>query len=271
MVGEHTTRSGALVANILSVKMEIDDDDRDVIEAHVEISNEATIPMGQLEAVVETTEGTSFHSLDPITSIGPGLTRTFVFNFSSLGGEWTFKLYHESASGRRSLDLGPYHSDFELEKKEIGRKPKSSMGEGLFGGAFDLGMGDFGSVSERELIDSSTIELVDYEAEHDIGGGTRINVSEDNEAALTSPTEETSLIPPSQENSPTLLTTPTGPPETPPTSLSVLPTPPESPPAGPPSAPPTGPPSTPPETPTGPPAGPPSGPPAGPPSSPPQD
>ncbi len=62
VVGEHTTRSGALVATILSVKMEIDDDDRDVIEAHVEISNEATIPMGQLEAVVETTEGTSFHS-----------------------------------------------------------------------------------------------------------------------------------------------------------------------------------------------------------------
>ncbi len=90
MVGEHTTRSGALVATILSVKMEIDDDDRDVIEAHVEISNEATIPMGQLEAVVETTEGTSFHSLDPITSIGPGLTRAFVFNFSLLGGEWTF-------------------------------------------------------------------------------------------------------------------------------------------------------------------------------------
>ena len=296
MAGEHTARSGALVATIISVKMEIDDDDRDVIETHVEISNETTIPMGQLEAVIETTEGTLFHSLDPITSIGPGLTRSFVFNFSLMGGEWTFKLWHDSSSGRRSLDLGPYHSDFELETKQMGRKPKTSMGEGLFGGAFDTGMGDFGRVSERELIDSRTIELIDYEAEHDIGGSTRINVSTNSDESfatlsqdthstplepLTTPTQEISTTPlePSHDllaNPTTNLLTPSGPPESPPMGPpSAPPTaplgPPDSPPMGPPSAPPSAPPQPGPSTPpSGPPDSPPMGPPSAPPSAPPQ-
>ena len=286
MAEQLTARSGALIATVISVKMEIDDDDRDVIEAEIEVSNEAGIPMGQLEPVVETTEGSMFHSIDPISSIGPGLSRFFIFNFSLPGGEWTFKLWHETAGGRKSLDLGPYHSEFELTKQDVGRKPKTTMGEGLFGGAFNMGMGDFGNVSERGFIDSTSMELVDYEAEHDAGGGTKINVSSSeggNLSNLSTEVEEpvsSSLTEPAaaqmdqalntitSASSGLLTSAPAGPPTPSPAPSGPPSGAPESPPSSAPSGPPTSSdaPSGPPTPPSGPPESPPSGAPSGPPS-----
>jgi hypothetical protein len=273
MSESHTSRSGALIARLISVSMEIDDDDRDVINVLVEVSNEASIPMGQLEPLIETSEGTSFTPTDAITSIGPGLSRTYEFNFSIIGGDWNFRLWHNSAGGRRSVDIGPHHSEFTLKKADPTRTPKSSMGAGLFGGAFDLGMDTFGSTSERELIDSRHIELVEYEAEDDEGGSTRINVLDDEPTpTLYAPLEPTSPIEPL-----TPLSAPAALPEPP----IAAPAPPLEMPTGPPQAPPTGPPQAPPaappvesptpllEMPTGPPQAPPTGPPQAPPAAPP--
>ena len=288
----HIGRSGALVARLISVSMEIDDDDRDVINVQVEVSNEASIPMGQLEPLVETSEGTSFTPTDTITSIGPGLSRTYEFNFSIMGGDWNFRLWHNSAGGRRSVDIGPHHSEFTLQKADPTRTPKSSMGEGLFDGAFDLGMDIFGSTSERELIDSGHIELVEYEAEADEGGSTRINVLDvELTAPLSAPIAPIeSLAPLSAPIAPVEPLAPLSPPIAPIESLAPLsapiapieslaplsaPTgPPEPPiaqppiaqaPIAPPQAPPTGPPGPAPapslEMPTGPPQAPPTGPP----------
>ncbi|HIF16211.1 MAG TPA: hypothetical protein EYQ85_03045 [Candidatus Poseidoniales archaeon] len=272
MSESHTSRNGALIARLISVSMEIDDDDRDVINVQVEVSNEASIPMGQLEPLIETSEGTSFTPTDAITSIGPGLSRTYEFNFSIMGGDWNFRLWHNSAGGRRSVDIGPHHSEFTLKKADPTRTPTSSMGAGLFGGAFDLGMDTFGSTSERELIDSRHIELVEYEAEHDEGGSTRINVLDDEPAPpLSAPLEPISPIEPL-----TPLSAPTAPPEppvaTPAPSLEMPTGPPQAPPAGPPQAPPAALPEPPVATPTPSlemPAGPPQAPPAGPPQAPP--
>jgi hypothetical protein len=257
----HTGRSGALIARLILVSMEIDDDDRDVINVLVEVSNEASIPMGQLEPLIETSEGTSFTPTDAITSIGPGLSRTYEFNFSIMGGDWSFRLWHNSAGGRRSVDIGPHHSEFTLKKADPTRTPKSSMGEGLFDGAFDLGMDIFGSTSERELIDSRHIELVEYEAEHDEGGSTRINVLDDeSKAPISAPLEPISPIKP---------LTPLSAPVAPPVESPMAP--PQAPPAGPPTAPPEAPvaaPTLPLDMPTGPPQAPPAGPPTAPPQAP---
>ncbi|MCS5537510.1 MAG: hypothetical protein NZ770_05340, partial [Candidatus Poseidoniaceae archaeon] len=263
MAEELTVRSGALIATVISVKMEIDDDDRDVIEAEIEVSNEAGIPMGQLEPVVETTEGSTFHSLDPISSIGPGLSRLFIFNFSLPGGEWTFKLWHETAGGRKSLDLGPYHSEYELKKKEIGRQPKTSMGEGLFGGAFNMGMDDFGNISERGFIDSTNIELVEYEAEHDAGGGTKINVSSAEEGSLSNLSTVAE-----EPTSSSLTDSPPAQPSPMNQALNAITSAPSSPPSGAPSGPPT-PPAGPPIPPAAPPEEAPSSAPSGPADGPP--
>jgi len=264
MSESHTGRSGALIARLILVSMEIDDDDRDVINVLVEVSNEASIPMGQLEPLIETSEGTSFTPTDAITSIGPGLSRTYEFNFSIMGGDWSFRLWHNSAGGRRSVDIGPHHSEFTLKKTDPTRTPTSSMGEGLFGGAFDLGMDTFGSTSERELIDSRHIELVEYEAEHDEGGSTRINVLDDESTApLSAPFEPISPIEPL-----TPLSAPVG---APPVESPMAP--PQAPPAGPPAGspePPVAAPTPPLEMPTGPPQTPPEAPPVESPMAPPQ-
>jgi hypothetical protein len=290
MSESHIGRSGALVARLVSVSMEIDDDDRDVINVQVEVSNEASIPMGQLEPLVETSEGTSFTPIDAITSIGPGLSRTYEFNFSIMGGDWNFRLWHNSAGGRRSVDIGPHHSEFTLQKADPTRTPKSAMGEGLFGGAFDLGMDIFGSTSERELIDSGHIELVEYEAEDDEGGSTRINVLDvEPTAPLSAPiTPIEALMPlsaPIAQIEPTAplsapitpiealmplsapiapieslapLSAPTGPPEPPTAQAPIAPL--QAPPTGPPEPPVAAPaPSL--EMPTGPPQAPPTAPP----------
>ena len=277
MSESHIGRSGALVARLVSVSMEIDDDDRDVINVQVEVSNEASIPMGQLEPLVETSEGTSFTPIDAITSIGPGLSRTYEFNFSIMGGDWNFRLWHNSAGGRRSVDIGPHHSEFTLQKADPTRTPKSAMGEGLFGGAFDLGMDIFGSTSERELIDSGHIELVEYEAEDDEGGSTRINVLDveptaplsapiaqiEPTAPLSAPiTPIEALMPLSAPIAPieslAPLSAPTGPPEPPTAQAPIAPL--QAPPTGPPEPPVAAPaPSL--EMPTGPPQAPPTAPP----------
>lgn len=294
----HTGRSGALIARLILVSMEIDDDDRDVINVLVEVSNEASIPIGQLEPLIETSEGTSFTPTDAITSIGPGLSRTYEFNFSIMGGDWSFRLWHNSAGGRRSVDIGPHHSEFTLKKADPTRTPKSSMGEGLFDGAFDLGMDIFGSTSERELIDSRHIELVEYEAEHDEGGSTRINVLDDeSKAPISAPLEPISPIKPLTPLSAPVappVESPMAPPQAPPAGPPTAPPqaplapPPSSSPAGPndpmaiimaqtnSQAPPTGPPqeaptNSPAGPPTAPPSSPPSAPPTGPPSGPPQN
>ena len=293
MSESHIGRKGALVARLISVSMEIDDDDRDVINVLVEVSNEASIPMGQLEPLIETSEGTSFTPTDAITSIGPGLSRTYQFNFSIMGGEWSFRLWHSSAGGRRSVDIGPHHSEFTLQKADPTRTPKSSMGEGLFGGAFDLGMDIFGSTSERELIDSRHIELVGYEAEHDEGGSTRINVLDDESTApLSAPIEPIAPIepltplyaptgPPKPLATQAPIASPQAPPTGPPEPLVAAPPlemptgPPQAPPVAPPiespmaplQTPPAGPPAAPPQTPLQAPVAPPSSPPAGSPSN----
>ena len=62
-----------------------------------------------------------------------------------------------------------------LKEKEI----SNSIGSSLFSGAFDMSLGDFGQVRERELIDSSNVAMTSYSAENVTGGGTKILVNEE--------------------------------------------------------------------------------------------
>ena len=50
---------------------------------------------------------------DGITSIGPGLKREFAFVFQLTEGTWQFNLWHNSTTGRKALELGPFKFDFE--------------------------------------------------------------------------------------------------------------------------------------------------------------
>ena len=307
MIGEGmsvatTGSSGSLHAEVVNIKMDINDDDEDVIIATVSITNEAPVPMGGLDVAAVTNSGAKHPSQEGVTSLGPGIQRDWTFEFPLDSGEWTFVLSGSSAE----IKMGPFAYDFEYSVTQ-GRKLSSNIGSSLFSGAFDSDLGDFGKVKEREMIDPSKVVLTSYSAENSEGGETKIKADLDVlSTGLTStsgadaraapilnpnPVREAPLSQPSRTEDPLLAHAPSSEsvreapvapaPNQAPVPLTPLNAPPSppAPPAGPPtppSGPPTPPagPSGPPTPPTGPPAGPPgpptppSGPPSGPPTPP---
>ena len=126
MSEEHFQRVSPLESQLLLAKMEIDDDDQDVILVSVEVSNESAIPVGGLDIFIQTSDKRKVDSDEGISSLGPGLTRKFTFEFPLESGEWTFMI----RSSNIKLDLGPYDADFTFEANE-GRVVKNSIGAGL--------------------------------------------------------------------------------------------------------------------------------------------
>ena len=164
-----TGSSGSLQAEVINIKMDINDDDEDVIIATVSITNEAPVPMGGLEVAVVTNTGAKHLSQEGVTSLGPGIQRDWTFEFPLDSGEWTFVLNGSSSD----IKMGPFAYDFEYSVTQ-GRKLASNIGSSLFSGAFDSDLGDFGNVKEREMIDSSKVVLTSYSAENSEGGDTLI-------------------------------------------------------------------------------------------------
>ena len=203
MSEEHFQRVSPLESRLLLAKMEIDDDDQDVVLVSVEISNESAIPVGGLEIFIQTSDKRKVESEEGITSLGPGLTRKFTFEFPLESGNWTFMI----RSGSISLDLGPYDADFCFEADE-GRVVKNSIGAGLFSNAFGEDLGDFGNIEERGIIDSSEIKMTSYFGENAAGGATAISVGKapevEDDEVRTPPWKSNDLLlstpPPVQEN-----------------------------------------------------------------------
>ena len=179
MIGEGmsvatTGSSGSLHAEVINIKMDINDDDEDVIIATVSITNEAPVPMGGLDVAAVTNSGAKHLSQEGVTSLGPGIQRDWTFEFPLDSGEWTFVLSGSSAD----IKMGPFAYDFEYSVTQ-GRKLSSNIGSSLFSGAFDSDLGDFGKVKEREMIDPSKVVLTSYSAENSEGGETKIKADLD--------------------------------------------------------------------------------------------
>ena len=78
MSDEHSARTASLEARLTSVKMEIDDDDEDVLFVTIDMTNEAAIPIGGLQAFITTSKGKKIEALTSITSLGPGHSDLFL-------------------------------------------------------------------------------------------------------------------------------------------------------------------------------------------------
>ena len=165
MTDEHIVTAGSLTAFLQSVRMEIDDNDEDIVEVSIELTNESAIPVGGLEATIKTSTGTTIEPVSGVTSIGPGLTRSFSFAFKLSDGNWSFSLNGQG----KTLSLGPYDVDFEFQKA-TGRKPGNAIGSSLFTGAFDNHLDDFGNVQERELINPNEVQMSTFFGENSEGG-----------------------------------------------------------------------------------------------------
>lgn len=309
MSDEHFTRAPPIECRLMSTSMEIDDDDEDVIQVAVEVSNEAAMPIGGLDIFIQTSDNKKVESSEGISSLGPGLTRKFTFEFPLQNGNWTFMLRSPTVEA----DLGPYQHDFTYQA-EKGRVYNNAIGSGMFTDAFSTDLDDFGNVEERGLIDASSIKMTSYYGENSAGGSTSITAG--SAPLKEEKAEDAPRVPPWERGNDPLLSTPIPntpepaetvtneaptPPaadllafskqvsnaseeaETPPIANTPPPLPPQTandvveepvvasmPPSLPPSSPPTQSPSQPPSSPpSSPPTQPPSNPPSGPPSGPP--
>ena len=74
-----TGSSGSLQAEVIDIKMDINDDDEDVIIATVSITNEAPVPMGGLDVAVITNSGAKHPSMEGVSSLGLGILRYWSF------------------------------------------------------------------------------------------------------------------------------------------------------------------------------------------------
>ena len=300
MGDEHFTRASPIECRLISASMEIDDDDEDVIQVTVEVSNEAAMPMGGLDIFIQTSDNKKVESSEGISSLGPGLTRKFTFEFPLQSGNWTFML----RSSTVEADLGPYENDFTYQAQK-GRVYNNAIGSGMFTDAFTGNLDDFGNIEERGLIDASSIKMTSYFGENSAGGSTAITAGSVPKEVENS--KDAPRVPPWERANDALLSTPvasSNPEPAIPTEIDApesdllafskqvsgsshmsteTPATAETPPqlpvqtenavveepvvaSTPPSLPPSEPPSKPP---TGPPSGPPSSPPSGPPSKPP--
>jgi hypothetical protein len=193
MSDQHSQRAASLEARLTDVKMEIDDDDEDVILVMINLTNEAAIPMGGLDIKITTSDGQKVSPKEGITSLGPGVSRSFTFEFPLDNGQWSFT----TSGNGKNISLGPYEADFTYHE-QAGRKLNNAIGSNLFTGAFTDNLSDFGNTEEKGIIDSSSIELTTYHGENAEGGATKINVGV--AAEIESDEEDTPRTPPWQKS-----------------------------------------------------------------------
>ena len=122
-----------------------------------------TLPMGGLRAEFEPWMVVpSNHNVRSRVS-GLACNATYEWTFPPDGQSWIVTVEHPSVSGTEIMELGPFSSDYEhTENRSL--RTANSMGATVFEDAFAIQLGDFGNVSERELIDGATVELTEFEA-----------------------------------------------------------------------------------------------------------
>ena len=70
MSQEHSATVGSLSIVLQSVRMEIDDDDEDIIEVELSLTNESAMPIGGVEASITTSLGAT---VEPLQALLPSV------------------------------------------------------------------------------------------------------------------------------------------------------------------------------------------------------
>jgi len=174
MSDEHTGRSNSLLAELLSVVLDVDDDDRDIIRVVIAITNESAVPISNIESSIDTIGKGNYTAARSVSSIGPGLTRNFHFVLGEDLGHWVFNLSHGNGPSKETLELGPIRADLrigEMLEEEVelaGASIGGGIGGGLIADVFSDALGDFGKVRETIEIQmefEATPEMSSREAE----------------------------------------------------------------------------------------------------------
>lgn len=260
-MSQRSTSLKKITATLWAIIDEIDDDDEDILEITIDISNASNQDMWDIHGDVKAMDGTHGTSRQVPSRIEAKEDDNLTFWIPATTGAWLFKLDYNTDSGHETIELGPFADDLRIAATERPKRVVESVvttdvSERMdvasnddplamaFGTALD-GFGD-GLEAGSELMNEATSEDPMQAA---FAGGI---LASKQAPSIPEPANEIVSGPP--------VGVPTGPPTGPPAEA----------PTGPPSGPPIGPPS---EAPTGPPSGPPTGPPVeaptGPPSGPP--
>ncbi|MBJ99879.1 MAG: hypothetical protein CMB48_02700, partial [Euryarchaeota archaeon] len=176
MSDELNGRSNSLLAELISVVLDVDDDDRDIIRVVIAVTNESAVPISNIESTIDTIGKGSYSPERSVSSIGPGLTRNFHFVLGEDLGHWVFNLNHGEGTKKDKLELGPVRADlrmgntFEEEVELAGSSVGSGVGGGLIADVFSEALGDFGKVRETIEIQmefEATPETSSREAENE--------------------------------------------------------------------------------------------------------
>ena len=150
MSDELNGRSNSLLAELISVVLDVDDDDRDIIRVVIAVTNESAIPISNIDSTIDTIGQGSYSPERSVSSIGPGLTRNFHFVLGEDLGHWVFNLSHGTGIKKDTLEIGPIRADlrigdtFQEETELAGSSVGGGVGGGLIADVFSEALGDFG-------------------------------------------------------------------------------------------------------------------------------
>ena len=284
-MAQRTASSHGVTATLWAVVEEIDDDDEDILEVTIDVSNGSNWDLWDIKGDIRAMDGTHAQPLGAPSRIESGNGEELKFWVPSDTGAWLFKIDYNTDSGSGSVELGPFTNDLRIEgAARPSRTVSTSMNssaivEDTGGGdplaaAFGAAMDGFGDDEKSDSI--LGVEATSNDPMQAAFAGGLLASQQTPSAPVSAPLAP--LAPPAGPPSPPAaapLASPAGPPSPPAAAPLAPPAGPPSPPSGPPSSPPAFAPAAdqfnqPPGPPTGPPSSsPPSGPPGRPPGPPP--
>jgi hypothetical protein len=258
-MAQRTVSSGGVTATLWAVVDDIDDDDEDILEVTIDVSNESTRDLWDIEGDIRAMDGTHAEPRGSPSRIESGGGDELKFWVPADTGAWLFKINYNTDSGPGSVELGPFTNEMRIAasprpERQPASSSRSSTGVEVSGGdplaaAFGTALDGFGEDEETNDPVLETDATSDDPMQAAFAGG--LLASQQAPAPPTAAPAPAPTAPPAAPTGP-----PTAPPTGPPNAPSVAPSPeqfstPSGPPTGPPpSGPPGRPPGPPPSAPT---------------------
>ena len=262
-MAQRSASSDGVTATLWAVVEEIDDDDEDILEVTIDVTNESNRDLWDISGDIRAMDGTHAHARGAPSRIESGEDGELTFWVPSDTGAWLFKIDFNTDSGPGTVELGPFTNDLRIaatsrpervSKNSLNSETNlSASSSDPMASVFGTALEGFGDEEERAAPLLETDVASNDPMQAAFAGGLL--------ASQQAPSPPEQFVQPS---APSVGPAPSSPPSSPPPSSP----PPSSPPSSPPSGAPTGPPpSSPPST--GPPGKPPGPPPSGSPPGPP--
>ena len=147
---------------------EIDDDDEDILEISIDVSNDSNQDMWDLHGDVRAMDGTHGIGRELPSRIESNAEGNLMFWIPSKTGAWLFKLDYNTDSGHQTIELGPFADDLRIAPAERPIRVNESVEESNIAEMIDVASNDdplamafvtaldgFGDDSESELIEDA--------------------------------------------------------------------------------------------------------------------